>query len=274
MNLSFICRWLCCSSFAFGTMALAVSPDAVQQKLSAGVKLTFIDVRSTAIFKNGHIPGAINVPAALVPEKQLPPLGRVVVYDNGLGVNTADAAATALNQKPGISAEVLDGGFAAWETAQAPTTKPAGLGREEAPLISYQDLKKAINQDVVLVDLRKKNIAVSTLNAPKTTQPPLTDLQAEFPGAHITRSPFSLPAARKSASGDPGPPPLLVLIDNGDGAAFEMARTLKANGIRRFVILAGGEDILARKGQPGLERAGSTITLRGTIVPSVTNNNR
>ncbi|HWQ90547.1 MAG TPA: hypothetical protein VN673_02660, partial [Clostridia bacterium] len=49
---------------------------------------------------------------------------------------------------------------------------------------------------------------------------------------------------------------------NGDGAAQETARMLRANGVKRFVILAGGEQSLARKGKPGLQRVGSTITLR------------
>ena len=50
-------------------------------------------------------------------------------------------------------------------------------------------------------------------------------------------------------------PPLLVLIDNGDGVAQTMARTLKANGLKRYVILTGGELILSRQGQAGLQRS-------------------
>jgi hypothetical protein len=54
---------------------------------------------------------------------------------------------------------------------------------------------------------------------------------------------------------------LLVLIDSGDGKADEMARALKANGNKRFVILAGGEEMLARKGKAGLQRSGSVVTV-------------
>ena len=50
-------------------------PLASSRKLSAGEKLTLIDVRPTALFKQGHIPNAINVPAPVVPHKQLPPSG-------------------------------------------------------------------------------------------------------------------------------------------------------------------------------------------------------
>jgi len=53
----------------------------------------------------------------------------------------------------------------------------------------------------------------------------------------------------------------MVLIDGGgpDNSAQEMARTLKANGIKRVVILAGGEEILSRGGKPGLQRTGITV---------------
>ena len=52
------------------------------------------------------------------------------------------------------------------------------------------------------------------------------------------------------------PLPLMVLIDDGDGKALEMARILKANGVQRVVVLAGGERILERDGAPGLQRMG------------------
>jgi rhodanese-related sulfurtransferase len=38
-----------------------------------------------------------------------------------------------------------------------------------------------------------------------------------------------------------------------------MARTLRANGLKRVVILAGGEAALAREGKPGLQRLGTTL---------------
>jgi hypothetical protein len=76
----------------------------------------------------------------------------------------------------------------------------------------------------------------------------------------VTRSPFDLPQLRQSESGG-GVKPLLVLIDDGgaDNSALEMARVLKANGVRRVVILAGGEEILSRAGKPGLQRRGVVV---------------
>ena len=57
----------------------------LQRQLAGGVKSTFIDVRSPELYSQAHIPGAINIPASLCPLKNLPPLGQVVVYGDGLG---------------------------------------------------------------------------------------------------------------------------------------------------------------------------------------------
>lgn len=253
--------------------AWAVSPSDLQARLDAGERLTIVDVRSAELYKKGHIPGAINVPAPLVPLKGLPQLGRVVVCDDGLGPDTATTAAAALNQKPGITAEVLSGGFAAWEDNQGKSTKSAGVQPEEIPVITYDRLKATEGPDVMLVDLRKPTPAPASAASGRQVKEavePMTDLQAEFPKARLTTSPFS-GAAQRAKSIDSAPP-LLVLIDNGDGSAQAMARTLKANGVKRFAVLAGGEEIIARKGQPGLQRNSTTImTIPGQAISSPTN---
>jgi len=260
-------RWLSGAVLAWSAAAFAISPVEVQRLLDAGERITFVDLRGKVQFQKGHIPGAINIPAALVSSKQLPPLGRVVVYDDGLGRDTATAAMNALNQKTGITAEVLDGGFATWESARATTTKAAGMTPEETPFITYADLSAAQNEDVVLVDLRQEPVQLrqaSSAVPPAAPPEPLTDLPQQFTKVRgITRSPFDLPQTRQSNAGSAARPPLLVLIDNGDGdgAAQDMARQLKANGVTRFAILVGGEKILARQGQQGLGRAASTIVV-------------
>lgn len=266
MNTSAFCRWLCLALLASAAVASAVTPAQVLEKLKAGEKITFIDVRPTKVFTQGHISGAISIPAALVPAKQLPPIGHVIVYDDGLIENTAPAAADALNQKKGITAEVLDGGFAAWETAHAATTTPRGLRAEELPLITYDRLKKTPAEKVVLVDLRKQpqperqNAVPGATNSPAQ---PLTDLAKEFPGMSVSQSAFDLPPTRQAAAA--GGDAVLVLIDSNDGAAQKMGRALKANGTKRFVILVGGEEILAHHGQPGLQRTTSTIITRRPV---------
>ena len=259
-----ICAGFCAGFCLAALPALAASPAQVQERIASGEQLTFVDVRATALFQKGHVPGAINIPAALLPVKELPPLGRVIVYDDGLGPNLAAPAAAALNKKPGIQAEVFAGGYAAWESGRGTTTRPRGMRSEELPVITHARLKETPGSDVVLVDLRKPpttNPGVKTASAP-----PLTDLRAEFPQARIVRSPFDAASGAspqsKAAAATATAAPLLVLIDQNDGAAEAMARTLKANGINRFVILVGGEETLARKGERGLQRLGSTITVR------------
>lgn len=254
----------CLISALLALEAWALSPAEVQRRLDAGEKITLIDVRSASVYSKGHIPNALNVPASLVPLKGLPPLGAVVVYDEGLGVDVAKEAAAALNQKPGINAEVLEGGFAAWQAARSPTTAAGGVRQEEFPMITYDRLKESPVEDLVLVDLRQGAGTARPLVRGAT--PPLTDLQAEFPGARTTRSPFDA-VARPKAAGASADPPLLVLIDSGDGTAQAMSRALKGNGVTRFVILAGGEEIIARRGQSGLQRAAGSLTVPAPARP-------
>jgi len=251
---------------ALGT-ALAVSPAELQKQLATGERLTLVDIRSQAAFQAGHIPNAINLPASLVPLKQLPPLGRVIVYDDGLGPDTAAAAAAALNAKPGIQAYPLEGGFAAWESMPAaPSTRAAGVATEELPIITYDQLKHAETTNVVLMDLRQPPAAArAALAQPATPAHRLTDLKAEFPHARIVKG--SPAPAVSNPGGDAGPPPLLVLIDNGDGTAQRTARQLKAKGVKRFAILLGGEEMIARQGQPGLNRQGSSIVVESPNRP-------
>ena len=261
-------------TLASSQLVRAASPSEVQRRLTSGEKLTLIDVRDTRLFTQGHIPGAINIPAALCQAKQLPPLGQVVVYDEGLGQTAAASAAAELSRKPGIQAEVLEGGLAAWEMLpEVAATRARGAQAEELPMISYDKLKQAPPGDLVLVDLRQpttQSKVAAKVAQPTTNQTPLTDLATEFPGARVSRSPFQTGSTKKTA-GAPGGSPLLVLIDQGDGRAQAAARALKAQGQKRFVILAGGEMILQRHGQAGLQRRGLDVgqvtTNQGSVLP-------
>ena len=138
-------------------------------------------------------------------------------------------------------------------------------------MITYERLKRAPLEDLVLVDLRETRSAAATPNAlAAAAAPALTDLHAEFPNARITRSPFEAvtPKTAMSSTAATSKPPLLVLIDSGNGAAQQMARALKANGIERFAILAGGEEILVHKGRPGLSRTTAPISPAPAFAPS------
>jgi len=240
----------------------------VLRKLQAGEPIAFIDIRSTEFYQKGRIEGAINIPAAVVADKRLPRLGTVIVYDDGLGGKSSEAVVAALNQKPGIKAELLDGGYAAWIAAKGPATIPFGMTKEEIPQITYQKLKTTSPDDVVLVDLRKPASAPAGQSLKSGEPVALTDLRSEFPGAPVVRSPFQAGIATRSAAG--GGTPLYVLVDNGDGTAEQTARAMKANGMTRYVILAGGEAALARKGQAGLQRQGHTVEAPpGVEIPAI-----
>lgn len=232
------------------------------------VKVTVIDVRTPALFTRSHIPGAINIPASLCAQKNLPPLGKVVVCGDGLGRDKTDAAAAALAAKPGLSVDVLEGGFAAWESQPTLTTGRGGMQPEAPRYISYAELKAAKPADTLLVDLRRRPAPAPRALRPgssQAAQTPLTDLAQEFPGFSSTGAPFD--ASRRLAVGSPPTPPLLVLIDDGDGAAEATARALRGNGVKRCVILMGGERILERHGQRGLQRSGSAAHLPNQTPP-------
>ncbi|MFN7137926.1 MAG: rhodanese-like domain-containing protein [Limisphaerales bacterium] len=262
-NIFYAAALIVCLNGSF--TAWAISPAALQEQIAKGEKLTVIDIRPTAIFQQGHIPGAINVPAGLIETKNLPPLGRVVVCADGLGRQSADDAVTALNRKVGIQAEALDGGYSAWEMSRATTTKSGGMESETIHYITFDEVKHSKADDVVLVDLRKgqgaaKDSAGRFANNPPTSKATnaLSDLAKAFPNGRVTKSPFELPQGRQAKGSNNGIAPLLVLIDDGDGSANEMARQLKAAGNTRVVVLAGGEEIVSRGGKPGSQRMGAS----------------
>jgi rhodanese-related sulfurtransferase len=231
-----------------GISAHAITVAELQKNIAGTNKVTIIDIRDSKLFEQGHIPEAINIPASLCPLKRLPALGAVVVYDDGLergGKAALSKAAGALAAKPGITVQVLAGGYAAWQSSQAPTTAGHGLHHEAFDYITYPQLVAADASDLLLVDLRKKTETTEKMSAK------LTDLSVEFPGRRVA---FGVPEQKDSAS-----TPLFVLIDSADGSAEAQARSLKARGIRRFAILAGGEIAIVRKGRRGLARTGNTV---------------
>lgn len=241
--------------------AQALSVAELRASLQEGRAVTVIDTRSTAAFAQGHIPGAVNVPESLIPQKRLPPLGRVAVCGEGLGRDNPAAAAAALNAKPGIAAEVLEGGYALWKSLGGQTTEAAGAKAETFNYVTYQDLKDMDKAGVLLVDLRNlPRVARQAEGGPAPR--PLTDLGRSFPGARVVTSAFEKPMARQGEA--ESLQPLYVLIDSLDGKAEETARQLRANGNVRVLILAGGEEILRRDGQPGLQRLGPGLGLQTT----------
>ena len=230
----------------------AMNVDNAQARLAAG-NVTLIDIRSNTMFRKEHIPGAINIPAGLCAARHIPPLGEVIVYGDGLDTAETERAAAALGSKPGLTVEILDGGYPAWRDINGLTTRPSGITPEEINYITYQKLKEISNNNkrLVFMDLR-----LQSKGAAKSERAPV-DLAAEFPGIPLRSSPFHggleakglVPADISADSGA-----MYILIDSGDGRAEKTARELKAAGITSFAILAGGDEIVARQGRPGREK--------------------
>lgn len=231
----------------------AISPQQLKEKLNQGTTLTIIDVRNTHRYTMGHIPGAINIPAAIIEKKRLPPLGDVVVCGDGVLSDVDEKAAAALNAKSGIRAEVLEGGLPAWEALGLKTTHPSGLSPKRTRFVTYQELKAATagNSNIVLVDMREGATNKSTTGR--------TVLEDQFAGQRSIRvqrrqklkdSAWDVSAVVRGLGGKQNAHRYLcVLIDNGDGQAEEVARKLHAAGITRIAILTGGEETLNRKGK-------------------------
>ncbi len=239
-----------------------IGAKATHRLWAKGEKITLIDVRSRRDFKDGHIPGAINVPMVVVREKRLPPLGRAIVVGDGIDQAATMEAAQVLNGKPGISAEVMEGGYLAWEALGYPTTRPFGTHEETQPYISYDKLAKIakVNQDVVILDVRTQNHHANAGHGGKETLAAPVDLEAEFPGVPVVSlgRKRSVPGARTTMSTQAAQyrlkkdgSTLYVLIDSGDGSAKATLRRLKAMGITRYAVLAGGEIAVKRHGRAG-----------------------
>ncbi len=217
----------------------AVTPVELQDSIARRQHITIIDIRNSNFYKRDHIPGAINVPAAVVSVKRLPPLGRVIVYGDGIRTDLTREALVALNEKQGINAEMLEGGFGAWQDSKLQTTRRAGLSTTGLRYLTYQELQKAsaVNPDIILVDLRSKG------------EQPLTDLGEDFPLQSVIK------LSRRQKGWDIGPclkdsvrEKLFIFIDDGNDESIHAARQLSATGIKRIAVLVGGEVGLKRKG--------------------------
>ncbi len=250
-----------------------VSPAEIAERVVADSPPLLVDVRGNDDYRDGHIPGAINIPGEVLSSRSLPRDREIVLYGDGLGRVLAEDYAEGL--RGGRTARVLRGGLAAWESADLPVTGSRGMRRESVPGITYQRLLDAQASGVTLVDLRESEVSEGggavPLGAEDSGEETLTDLASVFPDADIVRpgGAASGQAVPLSGAGEDAARPLsevepdeqlLVLIDRGDGKAEETARQLRASGNRRVVVLVGGETILRHKGRPGLERLSTPVS--------------
>ena len=208
--------------------ANAMTCSSLNDKIISNQKLAIIDIRSTEQYQKSHIPGAINVPARLCPHKRLPRFGQVVVYGDGLNETILKQAVYVLNQKDGIRAVALKGGFSQWKASNYSITENTGMLREELPYITFQDFEKMVKTQsgILLLDIRSQ----------KDRSRSISDLIHRYPNLRVMSSPFKKDRQRLKSSQD-----LFVLIDSCDGASEKMAHQMKSAGIKHFVILTGGE---------------------------------
>jgi len=208
--------------------ANAMTIALLNDRVLSNVKITIIDIRSIQAYQKSHIPGAINIPARLCLHKRLPQFGHVVVYGDGLNQAILKQAVFELNQKNGIQAEALEGGFSQWKANNYPITVQSRMIEAELPYITLHDFEKMITSrsDILLLDIRNQaNLTRSN-----------SDLHQRYPNIPIVESPFSIQEKRIQPD-----QPLFVLIDSGDGTSEKMAHQMKSTGIKHFVILTGGE---------------------------------
>lgn len=227
-------------SFILMETGWALTPLELKKILDQGDDVTLIDIRSTALYTQGHIQNAINIPASLIPMKRVPGFGPAIVYGDGIRTDITKGAVEDLNRLNGIQVQVLEGGFAAWESLNFTTTRAKGLNKRRFHYLSYQDLKSvaADNKDVVFLDMRSESER-------------LTDLSTSFPGLSSIRvrdksqrSSSKIDKQRKTRHER-----LYILIDDGNGESEKMAKILMAKGVGRLAIMTGGERMLRREGR-------------------------
>ncbi|MEU3072145.1 rhodanese-like domain-containing protein [Streptomyces laurentii] len=100
------------------SLALYADVSAVAAALAAGGDPGFVllDSRSTESWDQGHVPGAVHLPTALIPERAaalLDPAVPVVTYCWGPGCDGATRAALALAEL-GYRVKEMLGGFEYW----------------------------------------------------------------------------------------------------------------------------------------------------------------
>jgi rhodanese-related sulfurtransferase len=112
-------------------------PSDVHAALARGDEVVVVDVRSVAAWRQGHVRGAVHLPAADIPRRGGEVLDRgrpVVVYCWGPGCNGATKAALALAES-GFGVREMIGGFEYWAREGLPVDTACGDGtREPDPL--------------------------------------------------------------------------------------------------------------------------------------------
>ena len=265
--------WYCLAILATApVVTLAVTPAELDASLKSGKPPVIIDLRITDEYQRSHIPGAINIPHRIIAEKQFPPLGRVIVYCDGLGSTYVPDCLAALRAKPGIQPEALEGGYAAWETFTNVTVAAEHVGLRQPRTITFEDLLATRGEGIVLVDVRREPAAVAKArNQPVKEKLDLASYrQRSLPKASLSGNIFKQLAGMKGKKARfDRASSLFVVVDNDDATAMQTAERIQQAGYKRVVVLAGGEEIIRRQGRAGLSRQGAAapIVLDPTLSP-------
>lgn len=145
----------------FSTMALAtgwqwMSAQRVTALVNEGSGMWIVDVRSEAAFTEGHIEGAVNIPASIMATKRLPHGKIIVLVDDSLGLRYGRESAEVLLKNGHDKVFILEGGMPAWLGEGHPV---AGKGnRQTIRSIKPDDLAWARENRIPLriFDLRDK----------------------------------------------------------------------------------------------------------------------
>ena len=104
------------------------SPAAIRDQLTGVPDTLLIDVREPDEYRQGHLPGAVNIPRGMLEfrisnEPQLQNLSRpIVVYCKTSG--RAALCAAALHDMGYLNVVSIAGGFDAWAAAGKPVARP------------------------------------------------------------------------------------------------------------------------------------------------------
>ncbi|MBI1921557.1 MAG: hypothetical protein HYS23_10830 [Geobacter sp.] len=92
-----------------------MTPQRAYNLVKEGSGLWLVDVRSEAAFEEGHIEGAVHIPAGVLATRRLPKGKIFVLVDDGLGLRKGREAADFLLKNGQEKIYLLDGGMAAWQ---------------------------------------------------------------------------------------------------------------------------------------------------------------
>lgn len=238
-----------------------LDPAGFAQLVDSGIRPFVVDVRTADQYRAGSLPGAVHIPAAFMQRRQFPQLPAMVIVDDGLGGVNGRAVAEGMSERFDFPVFWLRGGYAAWLEAGGSSTASGGLQPEVLPRLTYRQLTEADLGDAVLFDLRGEAGDL----APASADDPVSGFARQL-GVPVSRinpvEAFERPVQPEAGQMAPASTkPLIVLIDDNDGTAEEVARKLRANGHHRVVILTGGAEIIRHQGRSGKLRRSTGIEL-------------